>query len=108
MARKLCRQKSFGFRPKERGILAIERIEFAREIQFPKVKLDISRRGVKNFIWLYIVSYGLLLLFLPYFYGLRSDGRSMGTYRYWKVPISIHTFFWYRYLLIDTLVFQFT
>ncbi len=26
----------------------------------------------------------------------------------WKVAISTDTFFWYRYLLIDTLVFQFT
>ncbi len=36
------------------------------------------------------------------------DGRSIDTYRYWKVPVSIDIFFWYRYLLIDTLVFQFT
>ncbi len=38
----------------------------------------------------------------------RSDGRSINTYRHWKVSISIDTFFWYRYLLIDTLVLRFT
>ncbi len=36
-----------------------------------------------------------------------SDGRSIDTYRYFPVLISIDTFFWYRYLLLDTLVFRF-